>query len=75
MASPGRYYAAFRANANSHMRVRPWHGCGAGHGRPALPAIAGPRSLMADNVAKVENRTTPKISQKLIFSQCHGNTL
>jgi len=28
-----------------------------------------------DSVAKVDNRTTPKISQKLIFSQLrHGNT-
>jgi len=33
------------------------------------------RPVLADSVAKVENRTTPKISQKLIFRRLHhGNT-
>jgi hypothetical protein len=38
------------------------------HRRPARP-------FSADSVAKVEIRTAPKISQKLIFSRLrHGNT-
>jgi hypothetical protein len=33
------------------------------------------RPVLADSVAKVENRTTPKISQKLILRRLHhGNT-